>query len=175
MYLVCLNSKYGFCRYGKRCDKIHFTDECKNLSKCTEKYCDKRHPQVCFYFEKYGRCKFNSDCSYSHHDTNIKEISQKTTFSEIEKEVVKLKHDVVSLEEKVGHLILEIEKIKSFKDTVSEVITDDNIDEDIVPVVLVELSEKVPAAKNENLVEQFDIINMSLLSVIREVSGYKFE
>ena len=124
MYLVCLNSKYGFCRYGKRCDKIHFTDECKNLSKCTEKYCDKRHPQVCFYFEKYGRCKFNSDCSYSHHDTNIKEISQITTFSEIEKEVVKLKHDVVSLEEKVGHLILEIEKIKSFKDTVSEVITD---------------------------------------------------
>ena len=49
---------------------------------------------------------------------------------------MKLKHDVVSLEEKVGHLILEIEKIKSFKDTVSEVITDDNINEDIVPVFL---------------------------------------
>ena len=175
MYLVCLNSKYGFCKYGKCCDKIHLTDECKNLLKCTEKYCDKRHPQVCFYFEKYGRCKFNSDCSYSHHDTNIKEISQKTTFSEIEEEVVKLKHDVVSLEEKVGHLILEIEKIKSFKDTVSEVITDDNINEDIVPVVLVKHSEKVPAAKNENLVEQFDNTNMSLQSVIMEVSGYKCE
>ena len=96
-------------------------------------------------------------------------------FSEIEKEVVKLQHEVVSLEEKVANLILEIEKIKSLKDTVSEVITDDTIKEDIVPVVLVKHYEKVPAAKNENLVEQFDIINMSLQSVIREVSGYKFE
>ena len=44
--------------------------------------------------------------------------------------------------------LLEIKKIKSW--------------EDIFAVVLVEKSEKVPAAKNENLVDQCGNINMFL-------------
>ena len=50
-----------------------------------------------------------------------------------------------------------------------------NITEDIVAVVLVEKSEKVHAAKNENLVEWCGNINMSLQSLVKEVSGYKCE
>ena len=37
------NNKYGFCRYGRRCDKKHFTDTCTLNENCKEKYCsDKR-------------------------------------------------------------------------------------------------------------------------------------
>ena len=43
MYMVCLKSKFGYCKYRKQCDKIHFTDECELLEICTEKYCDKYH------------------------------------------------------------------------------------------------------------------------------------
>ena len=41
MYEVCQRSKYGFCKFGKKCDKIHFTDICEENDKCKEKYCDK--------------------------------------------------------------------------------------------------------------------------------------
>ena len=48
MFVVCMNSKYGYCRFGKKCSKIHFTDICEDNGKCKEKYCDKRHPLACF-------------------------------------------------------------------------------------------------------------------------------
>ena len=52
---------------------------------------------------------------------------------------------------------------------------DGNITKDIVAVVLVEKSEKVHAAKNKSLVEWCGNINMSLQSLVKEVSGYKCE
>ena len=51
MYVVCQRSKYGFCKYGKRCNKIHFTDICEKNDTREEKYCDKRHPVMCSYFD----------------------------------------------------------------------------------------------------------------------------
>ena len=72
----------------------------------------------------------------------------------------------------MANLILEIKKIKSFKYTGNEVITDDYINADIVPVFLVKQSEKVSATKNEKFIKQFDNTNMSLQSMIMEVSGY---
>ena len=61
----------------------------------------------------------------------------KTTFTEIEKEVVKLKHNVVYLK-KVSNLLLGFKKMKSCEDFVNRFIQDGNITEDIVAVVLVE-------------------------------------
>ena len=74
---------------------------------------------------------------------------------------MKLKHDVVSLEI-VSNLLLEIKKMKSFEDFVNKFIQDGKNNEDIVAVVLVEKSEKVPAAKNENMVDQCGRMNISL-------------
>ena len=63
MFVVSVNSKYGFCRYGKTFDKIHFTNIGENSQECTkERYCDKRHPVRCYFFDKYGRCKVGN-CS----------------------------------------------------------------------------------------------------------------
>ena len=58
MAVTCLRSKFDFCKFGNQCEKIHFIDICEN-GRCVGKQCDKRHPVVCFFFEKYGRCKFD--------------------------------------------------------------------------------------------------------------------
>ena len=63
--MVCQNAKYGFCKYGKKCDQIHFTDICEENELCSEKYCDKYILFCCFYFKKYGKCKFGEYCSYN--------------------------------------------------------------------------------------------------------------
>ena len=66
MFVVCLNNKYGFCKYGKKCDKIHLTDVSDDNEKCKEKHCDKRHPAKYYYFDTHGRCKFGKYCMYMH-------------------------------------------------------------------------------------------------------------
>ena len=50
MYVVCQNGKYGHCKFGKKCDKIHFTDVCEQNESCKENFCDKRHPVRCYFF-----------------------------------------------------------------------------------------------------------------------------
>ena len=35
MYVICLKSKYGYCKYGNHCNKINFTDECEMLDNVT--------------------------------------------------------------------------------------------------------------------------------------------
>ena len=52
--------------WRKKCDKIHFTDVCEQNENCKEKFCDKRHPVRCFFFEKLRMCKFGTFCSYIH-------------------------------------------------------------------------------------------------------------
>ena len=68
MGMVCKNTKYGFRKYGKKCDQVHFTDICEENELSSEKYCDKRHPITCFDFKKYGKCKFGEYFSYNHQD-----------------------------------------------------------------------------------------------------------
>ena len=94
-----MNSKYGYCRFGKKCSKIHFTDICEDNGKCKERYCDKRHPLACFYFEKYKRCKFGDFCSYGHVN-NVE--------TDLRNEVKKLRTDVSDLKLKVTELQLKL-------------------------------------------------------------------
>ena len=84
MIFICTKAKYGFCKFGKGCEKIHFTDTCENPY-CNGWQCDKRHPVSCFYFDKFGRCKFGSYCSYKHKENREKIL---------EEEVLILKKDI---------------------------------------------------------------------------------
>ena len=34
MFVVCVSSKYGFCKFGKKCDNTNFSDICE-ITKCT--------------------------------------------------------------------------------------------------------------------------------------------
>ena len=91
MFLVCQNSKYGFCKYGKKCDKIHFTDVCEINKNCIEKYCDKRHPFRCHFFDKFGRCKFGTFWSYW--DCESRVICLEKEVSKLLQEITLLKVD----------------------------------------------------------------------------------
>ena len=92
MFAVCQHSKYGFCRYGKRCDQIYFTDICALNQECREKYCcDKRHPYICYYFEKFRRCKFGTYCEYMH---------MESTETKLQKEINILKREILQLKTK---------------------------------------------------------------------------
>ena len=65
MHAVCFNSKYGFCKFGRKCDKIHVSDICKILRYYCNK-CDKRHPSVCYYCRNDKMGKLSTFCSYKH-------------------------------------------------------------------------------------------------------------
>ena len=67
MFVVCQNNKYDFCKYGRRCEKMHLTEICKQNENGKETFwCDKRHPYTCSYFVRYWRCKFGTFCAYIH-------------------------------------------------------------------------------------------------------------
>ena len=99
MFVVCQNSKYGYRKYGKKCDKIHFTDVCEINENCGKKYCDKRHPFRCHFFDKFGRCKFGTFCSYWH-TVNVLERE----VSKLPKEISVFKCDNNKLQEKISAL-----------------------------------------------------------------------
>lgn len=91
MAVTCLRSKFGFCKFGNQCEKIHFIDICEN-GRCVGKQCDKRHPVVCFFFEKYGRCKFGNFCVYKHKKTKEQKIQE--DFEKLKTEVADLKTEL---------------------------------------------------------------------------------
>ena len=51
-------SKFGFCKYGKRCDKIDLTDTCEMFDNCKEKYFDKRHLRECLIWDSTEAANF---------------------------------------------------------------------------------------------------------------------
>jgi len=68
MTVICLWSKFGFCRSGNQCQNTHYSEICEKKG-CVGTQCEKRHPIVCFFFNKFGRCKFGVYCAYRHNKT----------------------------------------------------------------------------------------------------------
>ena len=51
MATVCLKSKFGYCKFGSRCENIHYEEVCENnVQLCIGKLCEKRHPVFCKFF-----------------------------------------------------------------------------------------------------------------------------
>ena len=62
----CKFSKFGFCKFGRKCRRKHFNLICEHNFCENVKTCDKRHPRNCYYFFAYGYCKFGLDCQFHH-------------------------------------------------------------------------------------------------------------
>ena len=127
MYIVCQNAKYGCCKRGKKCDQIHLTDICEKKLLCREKFCDKWHPIGCFYYKKYGKCKFGEYCSYKH-ASKVKE--------NLWKQVKKLGEKVIDLTNTVKIMKSKLEKICLSDNTVVEILSDDDMQEEVANKVL---------------------------------------
>ena len=142
MIYICINSKYGFCKFGNRCNKIHFTDTCDD-KKCTGWRCDKRHPDNCFYFEKFRRCKFGSFCSYRHE----------------ENEEAKLKAEVASLKLEVFEMNKNIEELKKVIATleqkvVAKVPANETLEEEVIMETNQSMGEEAIIETNEPMEEE---------------------
>jgi len=89
--MVCLRSKFGFCRFGKQCQMTHYSESCEEKH-CTGNNCDKRHPIVCYFFKRFGRCKFGVFCAYRHEKS--KEQIQQEELESLRNEVNDLKKEI---------------------------------------------------------------------------------
>lgn len=62
---ICMFNKFGFCKKGESCRKIHLVEIClKDI--CDARKCDKRHPRPCKFFNQKGFCRFEIKCKFSH-------------------------------------------------------------------------------------------------------------
>ena len=79
---VCRRNKYGYCKYGDKCQFRHVEQICSENT-CDIFYCYKRHPRVCHWYQQYGRCKFTSFCKFKHTDIkNFEDIVNKMEHNE---------------------------------------------------------------------------------------------
>ena len=62
---LCFHNKFRFCKFGKRCFRLHENKLCEN-DNCNIQRCPLRHPKFCRYFGKYNNCKFGTYCKFRH-------------------------------------------------------------------------------------------------------------
>ena len=62
---ICMFNKFGFCKKGDSCRKIHLVEICLKDA-CDARKCDKRHPRSCKFFNQKGFCRFETNCKFSH-------------------------------------------------------------------------------------------------------------
>ena len=125
---LCLRNKFGYCKFGQKCQFKHNNEVCEN-NNCYVKCCDKRHPKDCWWFRQFKRCKFTF-CAYKHVENDsqtglktkiealeakikekddemkvqlnkIKEIEMKLLHNELENRVKNLETFVLTLQEKL--------------------------------------------------------------------------
>jgi len=116
MAVVCLKSKFGYCKFGARCENIHYEEVCeKDVKFCIGKLCEKRHPVFCKFFRQFGRCKFSHFCAYRHIYKRENQMENKV--NELKSEVKDLKSEmeskVTELKSEVKDLILEVAELKT--------------------------------------------------------------
>ena len=110
MTIVCLRSKFGYCKFGNNCDKTHYADVCETKY-CRIKHCDKRHPIDCFFYRNFGRCKFENYCSYRHPMTKeqylveqVKTLAEEVTQLKLNLKILTKKLESIELENKTKEL-----------------------------------------------------------------------
>ena len=85
---VCKYFQTGYCRNGKKCDKLHENNTCQERV-FRDQNCRDIHPRTCKYFSKYNYCRYKEQCAYSHH---IDKYSVK--LDDLEKQIKSLKGEI---------------------------------------------------------------------------------
>ena len=166
MAVVCLKSKFGYCKFGSRCENIHYKEVCeKDVKFCIGKLCEKRHPVFCKFFQQFGRCKFGEFCSYRH--TYNKENKTERKVDEMKFEIKELKSEVVELKTEVTELKTEVVELKT---DVVELKTETNMLKTKLErlEIMLKNSEKCENKQGKN--DKSEIEEKTLEDIIRENS-----
>ena len=96
---VCSYNKFGYCKFGNKCFRIHENKLCENVG-CEVEKCPLRHPRMCRFFLDYNYCKFGTFCRFKH-EANAK--------GEALKEIEKLKRNLEIIKQEIVEKENEIE------------------------------------------------------------------
>ena len=98
----CKFHNSGYCKFGDKCMKRHFSSVCELLN-CSQE-CNARHPRLC-KLEK--RCKFNKMgiCAYKHPE------NEETITAGLNKEIENLKNEVKELTENIEIKKEQLDKV----------------------------------------------------------------
>ena len=107
--------------------------------------------------------------------------TNQASYDDVCEEVKKLKAEVLTLKENVTKMASELEKIKASENTIVEVITDEESEEEVESIVAEEKKDKnqghkpVDEAFSDKVVVHSENENMSLEDIIRENSWFMCE
>ena len=114
---ICQRNKLGYCKFLDTCRRKHVNENCEN-NNCQIVYCEKRHPKQCYYFSFFKHCKFNEFCRYSHEtlqessDYKYKNLSSNPEISSINEKLLVFERDIVKLKEDIVIIVEENELLK---------------------------------------------------------------
>ena len=108
--IFCSFYKFGFCKFGNKCKKLHYSEICQHKFCENVKFRGKRHARSCYYFCAYGFCKFGNDRQFRH------ETLQPTRkHADIDSEVIAenkaLKEELVQMNEKHEKLHVQLDNL----------------------------------------------------------------
>ena len=123
---VCIHNKFGFCKFGEMCFRLHKNEICEN-DKCGILRCPLRHPKTCRYFGKFRNCKFGTYCKFKHENEEKEEIVTSNYYDEeiaklkgkskeFEDKIVEKEKEIKILDEIISEKILELGKMKDLED-----------------------------------------------------------
>ena len=111
---ACKFNKFGYCKFGNMCRKVHHLETCENYYCENVKTCHKRHPRKCYYYCASGYCKFGVDCGFKHGN----DIDRKTQVHDdlkIKGENLKLKTDLTELNDKHEKTLLDLDHLMNYQ------------------------------------------------------------
>ena len=120
---VCTWNKYGYCRYGEECRKLHVNELCVNIA-CEHLNCKLRHPATCKYYSKYNRCKFNP-CAFKHEENEIQNLKRENL--NLLDKLNAIDRDIKVLNDKENESKMLIEKMNILEKNVEKFISEKDI------------------------------------------------
>ena len=138
---VCAFHKFGYCRNGDNCIKIHVTERCMKEDCGDVRNCSRRHPRPCKYFQEKGFCKFNSSCKYDHRQPkNVVDLNGR--IDALEKQNELLKSLIIEQNVTINSLIVENSKsIESLEKKIDLVINVNNDKNEETKMLLKDVKE----------------------------------
>ena len=121
---VCTFDKFGYCKFEKKCRKLHHLELCESYFCENVRNCGRRHPRKCYYFCAYGYCKFGEDCRFRHNINTINVTLAKND-GKIKEENILLKKDLEELGIKHEKTLLHLDNLMEHQSTQNIVKNDD--------------------------------------------------
>ena len=122
---ICMFNKFGFCKIGENCRKIHLVEIClKDV--CEARKCDKRHPRPCKFYNQKGFCRFENNCKFSHkpnktiQEQNLKIEALETKTEMLLRMIEEQKATIESLKAKMEGKHFEVVDIEKEKENTVE-------------------------------------------------------